>query len=68
MESGSSFTGWPSRLRLGPTLSKVDSVDDPGDRVEAENREHNPRPVITPREEPGEHCVNAPANDHGARS
>ena len=68
MESGSSFTGWLSPLRLGPALTKVDRIDDPGDGVEAEDREHDPRPVMTPREEPGEHCVDDPANDHGGRA
>ena len=34
-------------------------------RIEAENRERDPSPVLTLGEEPCEHCVNDGEHDHG---
>ena len=51
---------------LRPTLPKVDKIDDPCDRVEAENRERDPSPAVTLCEEPCEDCVNDAAHDHSS--
>src|SRR5207249_789774 len=49
---------------LCPTLPKVDKIHDPCNRVEAENREQDPSPVVALCEEPCEECVNNAADDH----
>src|SRR5437867_10698126 len=48
----SSFILHPLRRGLRPALSKVDKIDDPRDRIEAENRKRDPSPVVTLGEEP----------------
>ena len=64
-KGGSCFSLHPLRRRFRPTFPQVDGIDDPRDRIEAENREGDPSPVVTLREEPGEECVNDAADDHG---
>src|SRR5437667_9284768 len=62
------LNGWRGYRVLSPTLPKVDKIDDPCNRVEAENCERDPSPVVTLCEEPCKYCVNETAGDHGTHA
>src|SRR5262249_26871209 len=57
---------WHGRGALLPALAEIDEIDDPCERVEAENRERYPGPVMTPCEKPGEQCVDHAEDDDGS--
>jgi hypothetical protein len=40
------LNGWRGDRVLPPTFPKVDKIDDPCHRVETENRERDPSPVV----------------------
>jgi len=50
--------GWRGDGLLSPALPKIERIDDPCGRIEAENRQRDPSPVLTLGEEPCEHYVN----------
>jgi 3-oxoacyl-[acyl-carrier protein] reductase len=60
--------GWRGDGVLSPALPKIEKIDDPCDRIEAENRERDPSPVLTLGEEPCEHCVNDGEYDHALKN
>lgn len=58
--------GWTGSRALRPTVSKVDCIDDPGERVEAHDRKHHPSPTVTSGRAPSEYCIRDGADDRGA--